>query len=38
MRPMIEVEPTPHPLAIDQVQGIPLQKALDIVHFYDVKP
>jgi len=33
-RPTIEVEPTDHPLAIDQREGITLAKAWDIVHFY----
>jgi hypothetical protein len=33
-RPLIEVEPTDHPLAIDQREGITLAKAWEIVHFY----
>ena len=33
-RPLIEVEPTDHPLAIDQRDGITLAKAWEIVHFY----
>lgn len=33
-RPSIEVEPTQHPLAIDQRAGISLEKAWEIVHFY----
>lgn len=35
LRPLIELEPTNHPLAVDQREGITLQKALEIVHFYD---
>jgi hypothetical protein len=34
LRPLIELEPTAHPLAVDQREGITLQKALEIVHFY----
>jgi len=33
-RPLIEVEPTDHPLAVDQREGITLAKAWEIVHFY----
>jgi hypothetical protein len=33
-RPTIEVEPTPHPLSLDQLEGITLEKAWEIVHFY----
>jgi hypothetical protein len=31
-RPRIEVEPSDHPLAMDQREGITLQRALEIVH------
>jgi hypothetical protein len=34
IRPFIEVEPTDHPLAIDQKNGITLAKAWEIVHQY----
>jgi hypothetical protein len=34
VRPTIEVEPTDHPLALDQRNGITLDKAWEIVHFY----
>ncbi|MFL5386711.1 MAG: DUF2199 domain-containing protein [Longimicrobiaceae bacterium] len=34
LRPLIELEPIVHPLAVDQREGITLQKALEIVHFY----
>ncbi|HEX8906754.1 MAG TPA: DUF2199 domain-containing protein [Longimicrobiaceae bacterium] len=34
LRPAIELEPTDHPLAVDQREGITLRKALEIVHFY----
>jgi len=34
LRPSIEVESTEHPLAIDQHNGISLEKAWEIVHFY----
>jgi hypothetical protein len=34
VRPLIEVEPTNHPLAVDQREGITLEKACEIVHFY----
>ena len=33
-RPSIEVEPTEHQLALDQRNGITLEKAWEIVHFY----
>jgi hypothetical protein len=33
-RPTIELEPTDHPLAVDQREGITLEKALQIVHHY----
>jgi hypothetical protein len=38
LRPSIELEPTDHPLAVDQRAGITLQKALEIVHFYSDDP
>lgn len=34
LRPSIELEPTDHPLAVDQRDGITLAKAWEIVHFY----
>ena len=34
LRPLIELEPTDHPLAVDQREGITLGKAWEIVHFY----
>jgi len=34
LRPLIEVEPTGHPLAVDQRAGINLEKACEIAHFY----
>lgn len=34
LRPEIELEPTDHPLAVDQRDGITLRKALEIVHHY----
>lgn len=34
LRPYIELEPTDHPAAVDQRQGISLDKAWEIVHFY----
>ena len=37
LRPSIEVEPTDHPLAIDQREGITLEKAWEIVHYYAPK-
>ncbi len=33
-RPKIELEPTGHPLAVHQRDGIPLEKAWEIAHFY----
>ena len=33
-RPKIEIEPIDHPLAIDQRDGISLERAWEIVHFY----
>ena len=33
-RPTIELEPTDHPLAFDQRNGISTAKAWDIVHYY----
>jgi hypothetical protein len=35
LRPRLELEPTDHPLAIDQRNGITLEKAWEIVHFYN---
>src|SRR5262249_2624466 len=35
LRPLIELEPTDHPLAVDQREGITLAKAWEIVHFYE---
>lgn len=37
LRPWIEVEPTDHPLAVDQCEGIRLAKAWEIVHFCEPK-
>ena len=34
LRPAILLEPTDHPLAVDQREGITLEKAWDIVHRY----
>ncbi len=34
LRPLIELEPTDHPLAVDQRNGISLAKAWEIVHHY----
>jgi hypothetical protein len=34
MRPAIELEPTDHPLAIDQRTGITEERAWEIVHYY----
>jgi len=34
IRPSIEIEPTDHPLAVDQKNGITLAKAWKIVHHY----
>ena len=38
LRPYIELERTDHPLAIDQSDGITLDKAFEIVHFYSQGP
>lgn len=35
LRPTIELEPTEHPLAVDQRKGITLAKAWEIVHYYE---
>jgi hypothetical protein len=35
LRPAIELEPTDHPLAVDQREGITLAKAWEIVHYYE---
>ena len=35
LRPTIELEPTDHPLAVDQREGITLAKAWEIVHQYE---
>jgi hypothetical protein len=35
LRPLIELEPTDHQLSIDQRDGISLEKAWKIVHFYE---
>ena len=37
LRPRIELEPTDHPLAVDQREGITLAKAWEIAHFYRPK-
>jgi hypothetical protein len=37
LRPWIELEPTDHPLAVDQREGITLAKAWETVHFYEPK-
>jgi hypothetical protein len=34
LRPIIALEPTAHPLAVDQREGISLDKAWEIVHYY----
>ena len=34
LRPYIELEPTHHPLAVDQREGITLDRAWEIVHCY----
>ena len=34
LRPRIDLEPTEHPLAVAQREGITLDKAWEIVHFY----
>lgn len=33
LRPNIELEPTDHPLAVDQRQGITLARAWEVVHY-----
>ncbi|MCC6328201.1 MAG: DUF2199 domain-containing protein [Acidobacteria bacterium] len=33
-RPFIEVEPTDHPLAVDQREGISIERAWELVHHY----
>jgi hypothetical protein len=39
LRPLIELEPTDHPLAVDQRKGIDLAKAWEGAHYYqDAKP
>jgi hypothetical protein len=35
LRPSIELEAIDHPLAVDQREGITLEKAWEIVHFYE---
>ena len=35
LRPTIELEPTDHPLALDQRQGISLRMACTMLHHYD---
>jgi len=35
LRPFIELEPTDHPLAVDQQNGIDVAKAWEIVHYYE---
>ena len=37
-RPLMELEPTDHPLAIAQREGIPFAKALEIIHPDESKP
>jgi hypothetical protein len=37
LRPAIELEPTDHPLAVDQREGITLERAWELVHRY-VRP
>ncbi len=34
LRPAIELEPTDHPLAVDQREGIGLRRAWEIIHHY----
>lgn len=34
LRPTIELEPTDHPLAVEQREGITLERAWEIVHYY----
>jgi hypothetical protein len=35
LRPSIVLEPTDHPLAVDQREGISLSRAWEIVHWYE---
>ena len=35
LRPAIDLEPSAHPLAVDQRDGITLARAWEIVHFYE---
>ena len=35
LRPSLELEPSDHPMSIDQRTGITLEKAWEIVHFFD---
>jgi hypothetical protein len=35
LRPYIELEPTDHPLAVDQRKGISVERAWTVVHYYD---
>jgi len=35
LRPTIHLDPTDHPLAVDQREGISLERAWQIVHHYD---
>ncbi len=35
LRPRIDLEPSDHPLAVDQQEGITLAKAWEIVHFFN---
>jgi hypothetical protein len=37
LRPRIELEPTDHPLAVDQREGITLARAWEIAHYYKSK-
>lgn len=37
LRPSIELEPTDHPLAVDQGEGISLARAWEIVHHYQAR-
>ena len=37
LRPAIVLEPSAHPLSIDQQEGISLRKAWEIVHYYEQK-
>jgi hypothetical protein len=38
LRPFIELAPTDHPLAVDQREGITLDKAWEIAHWYAPSP